>query len=111
MKIHDRGSMKWVSLMLPEHVAELREIFTVKKEKPLLDEQQMATIDYTLKKSLHMNEPLRLTYYDAGKLHTVEGALAKIDQQSGYIMLCDEAGGKIPLRDVVAAELISHTLT
>jgi|SRR5690625_2554609 len=108
MEVHDRGTMKWVSLMLPEHIAELREIFTVKKEKPILDEQQRDEIDYTLKRSIEYEEPLRLTYYDAGQFRTVQGTLAKIDQRRGYIMLCDGVGKSIPLRDVIDAEIMFY---
>lgn len=49
MKIHDRGTMKWVSLMLPEHVEMLKTVFVERKEKPLLDEQKMVEIDRILK--------------------------------------------------------------
>lgn len=109
MEVHDRGTMKWVSLMLPEHVEELRKVFSVKKEKPILDEQQMDEIDHTLKQSIQQQKMLQLTYYDAGHFRTVRGTLAKIDQRHGYIILCDGVGKSIPLRDVIDAEIVYRT--
>ncbi|MGD7045763.1 YolD-like family protein [Jeotgalibacillus proteolyticus] len=40
---NDRGTIKWTSLMLPEHVEMVKEIYKEqnKVDKPLLDEQQI----------------------------------------------------------------------
>lgn len=107
MEVHDRGTMKWVSLMLPEHVAKLQEIFIEKKERPLLDEQKMNEMDRLLKEALTYQKEIQLTYYADGDFHVVQGVLAKIDQQKGYIMLCDGVGEAIPLSDLVDVEVVA----
>lgn len=107
MKVHDRGTIKWVSLMLPEHVELLNETFVEYKEKPLLDEQKMAEIDQTLKYALEHRAPIETTYYYGGEYRTVIGRLEKIDQWRGYIMLQNEDGSKISLRDLIDVRLIN----
>src|SRR5699024_11303230 len=67
MKVKDRGTMRWVSLMLPEHVEMLNEVFIEYKEKPVLDEQKMSEIDRTLKYASKHRAPLEMTYFYSGE--------------------------------------------
>src|SRR5690625_3300685 len=105
MKVHDRGTMKWVSLMLPEHVEMLKEVFVVRKEKPILDEQKMIEIDQTLKYALKYKVAIEMTYYMDGDFLTQSGKLAKIDQWKGYIVLCNEDGNRISLAHIIDVEV------
>lgn len=107
MKVHDRGTIKWVSLMLPEHVELLNEAFVEYKEKPLLDEQKMSNIDQMLKYAVEHHALIETTYYYSGEYRTVIGRLEKIDQWRGYILLHNEDGSKISLRDIIDVELIN----
>jgi len=107
MKVQDRGTMKWVSLMLPEHVALLQDALTEYKEKPMLDEQKMIEIDSKLKFALEEQAVLEMTYYQAGDMFTVRGRLMRIDQLNGYIVLRNEDGTTISLHDIIDVELIS----
>lgn len=106
MKVRDRGTIKWVSLMLPEHVEWLNEAFVEYRAKPLLDEQKMAEIDQTLKYAVQYRAPIEITYYDDGEYRTVIGRLEKIDQWRGFILLQNEDGSKISLRDIIDVQLI-----
>lgn len=106
MKIHDRGTMKWVSLMLPEHVEMLKTVFVERKEKPLLDEQKMVEIDRILKYAIEHEVAIEITYYDDGEYVTTQGKLEQIDQWRGYIVLKNEHGIQIPLANVIDVETI-----
>ncbi|GAB3801050.1 YolD-like family protein [Virgibacillus kimchii] len=55
--VNDRGNIKWTSLMLPEHVQLIKEMWEEddKKEKPILDEQQIEEIIMKLRMALHDN--------------------------------------------------------
>ncbi|WP_082232624.1 YolD-like family protein [Halobacillus massiliensis] len=55
MQSRDRGSIKWTSLMLPEHVEMIKKIWKEDErvEKGLLDEQKAAEIDFLLQRALH----------------------------------------------------------
>lgn len=106
MKVKDRGTMKWVSLMLPEHVEMLNEVFIEYKEKPVLDEQKMSEIDRTLKYALKHRAPLEMTYFYSGEYRTVTSRLEKIDQWRGFILLKNEDGRKISLTNIIDAQLV-----
>lgn len=106
MKIHDRGTIKWVSLMLPEHVEMLKTVFVEKKEKPLLDEQKMVEIDRILKYALQHEAEIEITYYHDGDYVTARGKLEQIDQWHGYIVLKHEHGIQIPLSNVIDVDTI-----
>lgn len=106
MKVQDRGTNKWVSLMLPEHVEMLKEVFVEYKEKPTLDEQQMIEIDQTLKYALVEKVDITMTYYKQGNFKKISGKLQRIDQWRGYIVLLNEYGHRISLGDVVQVELL-----
>lgn len=107
MNVRDRGTIKWVSLMLPEHVALLQESFVEYKRKPLLDEQKMIEIDRTLKYALQFDAFIEMTYYDRGDYKRITGKLTKIDQWRGFILLEHENGQKISLSNIMDVELIS----
>lgn len=106
MKVQDRGTIKWVSLMLPEHVEMLQEVFVEYKEKPILDEQKMVEIDQTLKHALQHRSSIEMTYFYSGEYRTVIGRLAKIDQWKGYILLQNEDGQKISLTDIIDVQFV-----
>lgn len=106
MKVHDRGTMKWVSLMLPEHVEMLKDVFVERKEKPILDEQKRVEMDQTLKHALTRQIPIQMTHYHDGVFLTLSGKLVEINQWNGYIVLKNEDGFVIPLTDIVDVELI-----
>lgn len=106
MKVHDRGTMKWVSLMLPEHVEMLKKVFIERKEKPILDEQKMIEIDQSLKDALTYKTEIEITYYHDGDYLTVQGKLEQIDQWRGFIVLKNEHGSHIPLSNVIDVEMM-----
>lgn len=109
LQVQDRGSKKWVSLMLPEHIEMLREVFIEKQERPILDEQKMMEIDQTLKYALANHLEVGMTYFKDGNLLRLTGTLAKVDQWQGVIVLLNENGSHIPLKDITDAELIIHS--
>ena len=63
--IRDRGRIKWISMMLPEHVKLLRDWASedeFEKEKQL-DEQQLEQLNDTLLEAMEFNRPVTITYY------------------------------------------------
>lgn len=105
LQVQDRGTKKWVSLMLPEHIEMLQKVFIEKQAKPILDEQKMMEIDQTLKSALANQLDVGMTYYKNGNLLKLTGRLARVDQWQGYIVLLNEHGSQIPLKDIVDVEL------
>src|SRR5699024_12224117 len=85
METHDRGTMKWVSLMLPEHVALLKGVFEERQEKPFLDEQKQMEIDQKLKDSVAFQLEVTITYYKNSGCTTLRGKIEHINKRKGYI--------------------------
>src|SRR5690625_3809938 len=106
LDVHDRGTMKWVSLMLPEHVELLKEAFVEYKEKPVLDEQKMIEIDRTLKYALQSGALIEMTYFYRGDYQCITSRLEKIDQWRGFILLQHEAGQRISLSQIIDVQLV-----
>lgn len=106
MKVYDRGTMKWVSLMLPEHVEQLKEAFIEYAEKPVLDEQKMSEIDHRLKVALVYRHKIAITYIQQGQYYKVTSRLKKIDQWRGFVVLTNDDGKRISLKNVTDVQLI-----
>ncbi|MYL32311.1 YolD-like family protein [Pontibacillus yanchengensis] len=65
-RINDRGTIKWTSMMLPEHVEKLKEMWREDErvEKGDLDEQQAAEIDFKLQLALKDDLTVGISYHN-----------------------------------------------
>lgn len=79
--IRDRGHMKWVSMMLPEHVKLLREYNENlnKVEKPILDEQKYEEFNEVIYRAVEENVTLEFTYYQKEEIRKCVGTIHCID--------------------------------
>jgi hypothetical protein len=82
MTIRDRGNIKWTSLMLPEHVKELRryineEYYDV--PEPSIDEQQMEEMNELILEAMEYNFPLTFIIYKNRRLEAIDGYIHFID--------------------------------
>ncbi|MDC3415319.1 YolD-like family protein [Aquibacillus salsiterrae] len=79
--VNDRGTMKWSSLMLPEHVEMLRQLWQEdrKKQKPILDEQYLEILNTKLQEALVTQAAVLLTVYRNYDFDTYEGIISAID--------------------------------
>lgn len=99
----DRGVIKWDSIMLPEHVEMLKEVFREeeKKEKPILDEQQTIEINATLKHALQEDLSVRILYFYEHDEHTIEGKMLNTDMMSGFLVMDNETMTRIQFDDIL----------
>ncbi|TQR21038.1 YolD-like family protein [Psychrobacillus vulpis] len=69
-KVRDRGSKKWVAMMLPEHVKMLREYNENMKKmpKPELDEWDLATIQEQIEIALKRNVEIEFKLWKEGEI-------------------------------------------
>lgn len=81
MGVNDRGTKKWVSLMLPEHVEALKQAFAEMdyKKKPVLDEQQLEENDLMLRQAFQNGLTVKISYFRHNDLHLIEGKISFID--------------------------------
>ncbi len=99
--MEDRGTKKWTSLMLPEHIKALKDMWAEDqwKEKPMLDEQMI--VEMNLKLQLAMNEDLtvEIEYFRDHDYHKTRGKLLGVDPLLNYLRLEDL---EIPLDSLVS---------
>lgn len=79
--VNDRGSIKWTSMMLPEHVELLKELWKAdsKMEKPIVDTQQLEEINYQLSNSYQNNIEITITLFQHSNLQRYTGKVIKVD--------------------------------
>ncbi|MFU0790632.1 MAG: YolD-like family protein [Virgibacillus proomii] len=98
--VNDRGTIKWTSIMMPEHVELLEEIWKEQdhKEKPILDEQQQEEINLKLWMALANDLTVKLKYYDNHNFYKAKGKITSINRQNKYI---DIAGQRLPFENII----------
>ncbi|GGB53473.1 YolD-like family protein [Fictibacillus barbaricus] len=82
MTIRDRGNIKWTSLMLPEHVKELRRYINEEYHdipEHSIDEQQLEGINELVLEAMEHNFPLTFVVYLKKLLNTISGHIHYIE--------------------------------
>lgn len=106
--IRDRGHMKWVSMMLPEHVKVLREYIESldKVEKPVLDEQKYEEFNEIICGAMKENITLQFTFYQKGEMKKVVGNIHYVDQPKKELQIVDNVTKKyvLKLEDIMEIE-------
>ncbi|QDP40402.1 YolD-like family protein [Radiobacillus deserti] len=95
--INDRGSIKWSSLMLPEHVEMLRELWQedTHQTMPIIDEQKAEEMNAVIQKAYKEKILVRITYYATPRFHTVLGCISNIDILNSCLTVdVDKEGSK-----------------
>lgn len=98
--INDRGSIKWASMMIPEHVKLLKEYDESldKVEKPILDEHQFEVINQTICDAMEHHKELVFTYYEKGDIKLYVGLIHLVDTHKKKLKLLDVDGNKFTLK-------------
>ncbi|KAA8756462.1 YolD-like family protein [Priestia megaterium] len=89
----DRGMKKWRAFAsIPEQYIGLQEVMNKQLEvpKPLLTEEQMEQMNFTLIEALHTNKQVYLTYYKQGRCMTETGFIQFVDYLGDLFIFIDE---------------------
>jgi len=107
-EIRDRGTKKWTSIMLPEHVEALKKMYAEeeRKDKPILDEQKKIEIDFLLKAALNNDATVKIQYYADYDYCTVEGKLLMIDVLGGYLKIEHNDLEDVYLQDILDVSIL-----
>lgn len=94
--INDRGNIKWTSMMLPEHLVEIKKW---KKEqyydtKRILAEWEIDEIEQVVQRAFKMKELVKLTLWSDNKLHDVLGLVTGVDAFKKELLLETETAIK-----------------
>lgn len=102
--LRDRGTIKWTSLMLPEHVELLKEMWQedTKVQKPELDAQEIEMMNQQLYHAYHHKESVRLSVYKNGEIITITGHIKQMNQHTETIKMVDGYTSRsIAFRDII----------
>jgi hypothetical protein len=80
--IRDRGNIKWTAMMLPEHVAMLRELKASQnnKQKPIIDEQQFEEMNEVIRLAIEGKETVLITYFKEYDHKSIVGEVRNLDE-------------------------------
>ena len=90
--LRDRGTIKWTSLMLPEHLTQLKQdlIDVSKIEKPSLDDQQIEEMDLLVSEALEFNKELKFKLFNNGFVENVNGRVHYINFEQHRLHVKDQ---------------------
>jgi len=91
--IRDRGTIKWTSMMLPEHVKMLRDwkIEQTYENKREVDEQLLDEMNFQLHQAIHEDRAVTITYYKNHHHYQVNGKISKINLLENRIAVKEDA--------------------
>lgn len=107
--LNDRGNMKWTSMMLPEHLAELRkwkeEQFNEKKRE--LTEWELEEIERTIQRASKLQTLVTLTLWQNRNLQDKTGLVTGLDPYKKELLLdTDISVKRISFNDIQDAKLV-----
>ncbi|MEC3755982.1 YolD-like family protein [Bacillus halotolerans] len=90
--LRDRGTIKWTSMMLPEHLTQLKQdlIDVSKIEKPSLDDQQIEEMDILVSEALEFNKELKFKLFNNGFVENVTGRVHYINFEQQKLHVKDQ---------------------
>src|SRR5690625_5447991 len=102
--LQDRGTKKWASLMLPEHVELLRVIWAEdeKIDKPILDVQELEVINRKLMQAYKQQYSVTLTIYMDGIMGEVCGSILGFNEDNIILCLGDDTEVVINLNHIMS---------
>ncbi|WP_391209200.1 YolD-like family protein [Psychrobacillus sp. L4] len=90
-KLRDRGSKKWVAMMLPEHLKLVREYIEDQKKtpRPQLDEWDLDIIQENIQIAMKRNVELEIKTWNSGVFISHMGKLTWVDLKRRVIEMED----------------------
>lgn len=109
--LKDRGTIKWTSLMLPEHVQLLKNMWEEDEMKkcPLIDNQTLEIMDEQLTHAYVHEQIVRLKFHHNGYHQSICGKIITLDSDRQTVVLKSHIDQRtISCRDVISIEETSH---
>ncbi|WP_349407670.1 YolD-like family protein [Pseudalkalibacillus sp. SCS-8] len=100
MSIRDRGTIKWTSMMLPEHVRLLRDWKEEERlrKRPELDEQKLEEMNETIHEAMAYNLALSFVYFEQYDYKMLVGHIHYADPVKKELRIVDEFGDRYDLK-------------
>ncbi|MDE5054916.1 YolD-like family protein [Niallia taxi] len=108
--IRDRGNIKWTAIMLPEHVAAVKqELINLEKvSEPILDENRLEEIEMLIHEAMEFNLLLDFKLFKKGFIESIIGHTHFIDYIKKEFRIKDknELIHKIPFQKIVDVQKV-----
>lgn len=104
----DRGTIKWTSMMLPEHVERLRkwDETLAAEHKKVLSEWELDTLQETIQYAYQVKKAITLTLFHANRMVKRNGYIQRIEVYKKQLLLeSEDAIYRIDFMSIQAAEL------
>ena len=109
--VNDRGSIKWSSMMLPEHAKLLRDLWCEDKKihKPILDSQQLEWLNQEILSALEEKTTVELTFYRKKSMENIVGEIIKLDEQMKqvHILKGNKEIERLPFHEIIDLRAIN----
>ncbi|MER2008865.1 MAG: YolD-like family protein [Psychrobacillus sp.] len=110
----DRGNLKWIPFLMPEHKALLYEYYKEKQKIPMpeMDEQMMFVYEEVINEALLNGNQIKITYYDnvSSVMKSSKGYVQRINYSEKCVKLITRQNvtGTIEFEKIVGVEMISE---
>lgn len=105
-RYRDRGNLKWIPFLMPEHVQLLKAYYLEKHriDFPVIDEQLQYPWQFLLEEALIEGNELEITYYSERGYVTTSGFIEHIHREHAYVVLHGASRIQIPFAGIVRIE-------
>ncbi|MCG3418950.1 YolD-like family protein [Oceanobacillus jordanicus] len=102
MSVNDRGTIKWTSMMMPEHIEILKEIHEQQewKKKPMISEFQKEEINLALQLALKDDLTIELEFFRDHDYHKIKGKVLGVDVLNQFVTINEQI---VPLDSITGA--------
>lgn len=99
--IKDRGTIKWTSLMLPEHVEQLKNLWKedLKEERIILDQQMMEKFEKKILNAYMNQKSICVKYYVQNDIKKIQAKITHINEHKKEITF--HTGQILAIKDVL----------
>ena len=104
----DRGTIKWTSLMLPEHVQRLRAWENELQDTPPKEKAdwELEALHETIQRAYELKMPITFTLYQQNTWQTINGFITTIDVLKKHLLLeTDTTVKAVPFQVIQEAEV------
>jgi len=105
-RYEDRGNLKWIPFLMPEHAALLREYYVrvQKLEMPAIDEQLKEWWARELEQALIDGTETRVIYFEDGGYRTASGFVEQVREEEEILVIRSSEKQEIPLARIIRIE-------
>ncbi|ASF40959.1 YolD-like family protein [Halobacillus halophilus] len=108
---NDRGTIKWTSLMLPEHVEAIQKLWKEddRVEKAILDGQQLEELEFALQRARRDDLPVEIKHHNGFNYSSTKVKVLNLDPGTRKIRCLDieeKINTSLSFEDIFSVEFL-----